>query len=268
MKSKLFNTPFLYGRGLATRPERTLVLGTPRNQTNANPTPPRYGENCAVMTDRWRLVNDQELYDMATDPGQQRNLAGEQPQVVAALRGAYRRYWSSVSARDEGWRARPIIGSARAPEVELCAEDWYPTRGNCPWNQAAVAAGGTVFGHWPVCIAESGTYNIEVRRWPREADAPLSGIPASPKTVDAYLPNTPVSGPLYGGAPKTLPVARVQLKIRGKLQEAVVEGTAKSATFTPQLAAGPADLEATLLDRQGKLLGGAFYVYVQRSEKI
>jgi hypothetical protein len=181
------------------------------------------------------------------------------------LRAAYRSYWSSVSARDEGWRGRPIIGSPQAREVELCAEDWYPIQGNCPWNQAAVAAGGAAFGHWPVRIVKSGTYHVEVRRWPREADAPLAGIPTGRKIVDAYLPNGPVSGLLYGGTPKALPVARVQLKIGGKVQEAVVEETAKSSSFTAHLDAGAVEIEATLLDRQGKPLGGACYVYVRRS---
>jgi arylsulfatase A-like enzyme len=250
----------------APRPDRTLVLGTPRNQTSANPTPPRYGENCAVMTDRWRLVNDQELYDMTADPGQQRNLAGEQPQVVDTLRAAYRNYWSSVSARDAGWRGRPIIGAAQAPEVELCAEDWYPTQGNCPWNQAAVAAGEAVFGHWPIRIAATGTYHIEVRRWPREANAPLAGVPAGRKTVDAHLPNGPVSGLLYGGTPKALPVARVQLKIGGKTQEVVVDASASSASFLAPLDAGPVDLAAILLDRDGQPLSGAGYVTVRRGQ--
>lgn len=248
----------------APQPERTFVLGTPRNQTGANPTPPRYGENCAVMTDRWRLVNDQELYDLTADPGQQRDLAGEQPQVVAALRAAYRRYWDSVSARDAGWRGRPIIGAAQAPEVELCAEDWLPSEGNCPWNQAAIAGGGAVFGHWPVRIAESGTYRVEVRRWPREADAPLSGLPAARQTADAFLPDGPVNGLLYGGVPKALPVARVQLKIGGKVQESAVEDGAKASTFTVQLPAGPAEIEATLLNAQGQPLAGAGYVTIRR----
>lgn len=249
----------------AAQPERTLVVGTPRNQTSANPTPPRYGENCSVMTDRWRLVNDQELYDLTTDPAQERNLAAGQPQVVASLRAAYQRYWSSVSARDEGWRGRPIIGSPQAPEVELCAENWYPTQGNCPWNQAAVASGTAAFGHWPVRIAAAGTYHLEVRRWPREADAPLAGIPSGRKTVDAYLPGGPVSELLYGGAPKALPVARVQLRLGGKVQEIAVEASSKSASFRAELEAGLVDLEAIWLDAQGQPLGSAPYVTVRRS---
>lgn len=250
----------------AAWPERTIVLGTPQNQVAANPTPPRYGVNCSVMTDRWRLVNDKELYDMAADPEQAHDLAAEQPQKVGELRAAYERYWASVSARDEGWRGRPVLGSAAAGEVELCAEDWYPTVGNCPWNQAAVAGGAALFGRWPVRVVQAGPYRIEVRRWPREADAPLAGIPAGRKTVDAYLRGQPVSGLLYGGVPKPLSVARVQLKIGARAQEANVDGNDTAAVFTANLDAGLTDIEAALLDEDGKRLCGAFYVTVRTAE--
>jgi len=247
-------------------PERSIVLGTPQNQVAANPTPPRYGVNCSVMTDRWRLVNDRELYDMTADPEQAHDLAAEQPQKVGELRAAYERYWASVSPRDEGWRGRPVLGSAAAAEVALCAEDWYPTVGNCPWNQAAVAGGAALFGRWPVRVAQAGTYRIEVRRWPREADAPLAGIPGGRKTVDAYLRGQPVDGLLYGGVPKALSVARVQLKIGSHAQEANVDGNDTAAVFTANLDAGPTDIEATLLDEEGKRLCGAFYVTVRIAE--
>ena len=249
------------------QPERTLILGTPQNQAGPNQSPPRYGVNCAVMTDRWRLVNDKELYDMTTDPGQQRDLARTQPRVVNELHAAYQRYWTSVSARDEGWRGWPIIGSAQATEIGLCAEDWYTTEGSCPWNQAAVARGAAAFGHWPVRIAEAGTYRIEVRRWPREADAPLAGIPVGPKTVDAFLRDQPVIGLLYGDMPKALPVARVRLKIGANVQETAVDNKDKASIFTAKVDPGPTDIEATLLDLDGKPLCSAFYVTISKTEE-
>jgi len=61
-------------------------------------------------------------------------------------------------------------------------------------------------------------------------------------------------------------VARVQLKIGGKTQEAVVEASATSADFLAQLEAGPVDLAATLLDRDGQTLSGAGYVTVRRGQ--
>jgi hypothetical protein len=248
-------------------PERTLVMGAPRNATGANAPPPKYGQVCAVMTDHWRLVDDQELYDMTNDPGQQREVAGLHSEVVNELRGAYQRYWDSVSARDEGWRGRPIIGRSPAPEVELCAEDWYSTQGNCPWNQAAVASGAAVFGRWPVRFAETGTYLVEVRRWPREADAPLAGVPAGKPSADAQLDNEPVGSLLYGGVPRALPVARVRLRIGTSVQEVVAGRQDKFVTFTNEVAAGTVDIEAALLDKDGKALCSAFYVSVRKSRE-
>jgi hypothetical protein len=249
----------------ASWPDRTLVLGTPQNQVTANPTPPRYGVNCSVMTDRWRLVNDKELHNMTTDPGQQRDLSPTQPALVNQLRTAYQHYWTSVSAHDESWRGRPILGAPAAPEVELCAEDWYPTQGNCPWNQTAVANGAAAFGNWPVRVVEAGLYRVEVRRWPRETEAPLAGVPAAQKDADAHLLHRLVSGLLYGGVPKALPVARVRLKTGANVQENAVANGDTAAAFTARLDAGVTAIEATLLEASGQPLCGGFYVTIRKS---
>jgi len=245
-------------------PARTLVMGAPHNHVGPNAPPPELGQACAVMTDRWRLVNDRELYDMTNDPGQQRNIAQDHPDVVNQLHVAYQKYWADVSAKDQGWRGRPILGTTNAPAVELCGEDWFTTRGSCPWNQGAVAGGAGAFGRWPVRFAEDGTYRVEVRRWPREVAAPITGIPAGAKIVDAWLDGGPVRGTLYRGAPRALPVARMELKIADQVQTAGVSDVDTVKVFTVKVAAGPADIEATLLDQAGKPLCSAYYISVRK----
>jgi arylsulfatase A-like enzyme len=250
----------------AAWPDRTLVMGTTRNETGPNPATPEAGKNCAVMSDRWRLVNDLELYDMKSDPGQQRDVAGQHPEVVAGMRGIYRNYWTSVSAKDAGWRGRPIIGSAQAAEIELSSEDWYSTKGRCPWNQAAVAEGAAVFGRWPVLVEKAGAYRIEVRRWPREADAALAGVPVGKQSSDAHLDNKKIGGLLYGGAaPRALPVAKVRLQIGDRTEELAVGADEKRAVFTAELPAGAIDIEALLLDEAGKALSSAYYLSIRKS---
>jgi arylsulfatase A-like enzyme len=245
-------------------PNRTIVLGTPKNNTGANPQSPGFGQNCAVMTDRWRLVNDQELYDMTNDPGQMQNVAGEHPGVVSQLHAFYQKYWEDVSAHDKGWRGRPIIGSPKAPEVALCAEDWFTTQGSCPWNQGAVALGSASFGKWPVRFAEAGTYRIELRRWPRELDAPMDGTPVIRKTVDAWLKGNPVSTTLYNSISQALPVTKAQLRIGENVQEMKVEHGDKAAVFTMKVGAGMTDISTTLFDEGGKSLCSAFYVEIRK----
>ena len=75
------------------------VLTWSSTPVSANPTAPVYGENCSVMTDRWRLVNDKELFDIEADRAQEKNLAAQQPEVVAKMRAHYEKWWAGVEPR-------------------------------------------------------------------------------------------------------------------------------------------------------------------------
>ncbi len=246
-------------------PDRILVLGTPINKTDS-PAPPQPWERSAVMTDRWRLVNRDELYDMASDPGQKTNVAQEHPEVARRLQAAYERYWASVSERDAQWQGRPVVGSPHQEETYLCSETWSPTNGACPFSQGSVAAGMASFGFWPVRASEAGTYRIELRRWPREVDAPIAGLPSDGKTADAYLDDKPVEATLYAAQPRALAVAKARLRTGERVQEAQVAPEDKVKVFTVALEAGPVDIETWLLDEEGKPLCGAYFVYVRREE--
>ena len=58
--------------------------------------------NCRVRRDQWSLVNVQnreagwELYDIASDPGETRNVAADHPQIVAQLSGDYDTWWQQL----------------------------------------------------------------------------------------------------------------------------------------------------------------------------
>jgi arylsulfatase len=51
---------------------------------------------CAVRTQRWRFVNNEQLYDVANDPGETVDVAAAHPEVVAQLRKSYDRWWAST----------------------------------------------------------------------------------------------------------------------------------------------------------------------------
>ena len=252
-------------------PERSIVMGAAPNFNSPNPppTPPR--KFATVMMEKWRLLmnwpsNAFFLFDISTDPGQSKNVAKQHPDVVERLKSDYEKYWTDVSAKDTGWRGRPIIGSSKAPETELCSESWYPTAWYCPYNQSHVCMGKGMFGYWTVRIASDGRYRFEVRRWPREADGTMCGVVVDPKNSDAVLNDLPIKARLYGGAPNALPVCRARLKVGDDVQEVPVAAEDKCAIFTIPLKAGPADIEATLLDKEGKPICDAFYVYARRDE--
>jgi arylsulfatase len=53
-------------------------------------------ENCAVRSQRFRMVNNSELYDIENDPGETTNVIEKHPEVVAKMRKAYDKWWAEV----------------------------------------------------------------------------------------------------------------------------------------------------------------------------
>lgn len=75
-------------------PDRFLVTHVgrwPRGQVEAA----KYAQ-CSIRNRRLSLVNNNELYDLRTDPGQKTNVMTEFPGEVAKLRSAYETWWSEV----------------------------------------------------------------------------------------------------------------------------------------------------------------------------
>jgi arylsulfatase len=49
-----------------------------------------------VRTQRWRFVNNSELYDISSDPYETTNVADAHPEVVAELSKSFDKWWDSV----------------------------------------------------------------------------------------------------------------------------------------------------------------------------
>ena len=78
----------------ATWPDRTLVTHVgrwPRGKaSNA-----KYS-NCSIRDARFTLVNDQELYDLKSDPGETTDVIAGHAEEAAKLRTAYDKWWNEV----------------------------------------------------------------------------------------------------------------------------------------------------------------------------
>ena len=61
----------------------------------SNPDSSKY-KKFAVRNERYRFVNNNELYDLANDPGETQNIASEHPELINQMRGAYEEWWSNV----------------------------------------------------------------------------------------------------------------------------------------------------------------------------
>ena len=53
-------------------------------------------QKAAVRTERWRFINNSELYDISADPDQTTDVADANPEVVARLGTAFDQWWDSA----------------------------------------------------------------------------------------------------------------------------------------------------------------------------
>jgi len=222
--------PLLQSKG--DWPDRTLVVDSQRIEN------PEKWRKSAVMTDRWRLVNGKELYDIQADPGQKKNVAADHPNVLAKLRTAYEAWWKSSSTRF-GEYCHTILGSDSQNPVTITCHDWHGR--SVPWNQRAIRAGAKANGFWAVEIEKAGRYEISLRRWPEELDEPITAT----------------------GPGKAISATKARLKIGGVDETKPITPLAKAVTFTVTLPPGKTRLETWFADEKADSRG-AYYVYVKR----
>ena len=233
-------------------PDRTLVTDSQRIHT------PVKWRKSSVMTDRWRLINGKELYDIESDVGQETNRAKDYPEVVETLRTSYEDWWASMeeSFLDD---CEITLGNAADNPAILTAHDWLlPEEKMSPWNHSAIRARkGEAQGFWAVNVETAGKYRIELRRWPVEADHPIAAdLP----------PGEDVPGqPAYRTTPgKGFAATDATLEIAGQKVEAKVAGAdATHVTFELELPAGITKLQGTFTSADGTQLG-SYYAVVEK----
>lgn len=247
-KRQLFNSEFKL-------PERTLFVETQRTQ-QAIPW-----VKTAGMTNRWRLIDNNELYDIKNDPAQNNNVFEKHPKIVKNIREAHNLYWSKVTPKD---REQPqfIIGDSKDKETFLTPSDWYLP--NAPWNHSQVAAGSKEIGEWKITVAKKGTYRFEVRRWPKEANAPIQGIPVFQKNVDAWSSNGPVEKLIYGNKIIPLPIQSIELNVGQYSKTIQINPRDKKVIFDMTLEEGGTTVKGAMYDSQNLILAGAYYIYITK----
>lgn len=205
-------------------PSRTLFVHSQRVET------PVLWRQSTVMTDRWRLIDGKELYDLKADPAQKTDVAADHPSEVKKLRTAYVGWWESISVRF-GESVPLVIGAKEQNPVELNAHDWHGEQ--VPWHQGMIRKLPMMNGWWTVEVARAGVYRFTLRHMPAEGKAILRAT-------------------------------------RGRVKVGDVEGTADvpagatAVSVTLRLVAGPARMETWLEGKDGSR--GAFFVEVQREE--
>ncbi|HUU26930.1 MAG TPA: sulfatase-like hydrolase/transferase, partial [archaeon] len=129
-----------------------------------------FRNNGAVRTQRYRLVlkegSDPELYDMEVDPGEEKNIAREYPEVAGGLRSAYEVWYKDVTRLGNDRLPIPV-GYEEMKAVELPAPECY-FEGDLKYKGLAGYANDWVTGwtstesrlYWDIDVVRSGTYEI------------------------------------------------------------------------------------------------------------
>ena len=155
--------PLLRG-GSPDWPDRTLFFQWHRGDT------PELNRAFAARSQRYKLIQPLgngenapapplgfQLYDMATDPLELRDIAPEQPGIVTTMRRQYEAWFQDVTGRrdyaDDGI-ARIGLGARQENPVRLTRQDWRGPQ--AAWTPAGL-------GHWQVDVLRAGAYDITLR---------------------------------------------------------------------------------------------------------
>ncbi|QEF98808.1 Arylsulfatase precursor [Stieleria maiorica] len=232
-------------------PDRILVTDSQRVKD------PIKWKSSAVMTDRWRLCNGKELFDIDADPGQQNDVSTQHPNVVERLRNFYEDWWAELEPTFDQSTAIHLGHPADNP-ARLTSHDWITTR-MTPWNQSQVRAamnGDANTGFWNVKITEGGKYVVRLRRWPQEVDHPI----ASPLDPGAPVPGQQAFRETPG---KAVAAAKATLKIGQIEKSAAVPAGAKEVVFELDLEPETTTMSATFQTDSGEVFG-AYFAYVEK----
>ena len=210
-------------------PERTIH--TQMHGGNGFVKPGDVWEVGATLTERWRLVEGRELYDIVADPAQRENVIEQNPKIAQRLERLHREWFDSV--KDGMKPTRILLGSDVEKVSDLTSQEWVMKRGSPPWSRNHVNRRKIASAPWHVQIAEAGTYRFTLSRWPLYLE----------KSIDSTSAKLTVGG-------KTA-------------QQPNIDRESKSVSFDIELQAGPTELQTWLTTPNGKQ-HGAYFVRAER----
>ena len=186
----------------------------------------------AVLTERWRLVNA-ELFDVQVDPGQERNVASQHPEVMKSLSGKYEEHFKDVASH--GGELTPfIVGSPEENPTRFTTRDWHYTDGGIIWKVSLVEDNNLfVNGYWAIDAHSAGQYEFRISRYPRDLEKPMGAIEA-------------------------------RIKIGDTNDSLKLDPDETFAKFVVDLKEGPTILQTWLTDEQTNNQRGAYYIEVTR----
>ncbi|MEQ9290371.1 MAG: arylsulfatase [Cyclobacteriaceae bacterium] len=209
-----------------------------------------------VMDDNWRLVNGGELYDINADLGQTKNVIGQNPEVAARMAEGYEKWWQSIMSEGPNEKYGYIkVGSPQENPSRISAHDMFTGKHGHAWHQYGAASASQATGRWKIEFVEDGEYKVSLCRFPRESGLGINEtFPAQEKIVelDRVMP-----------ASEKVDFEEAYLYVANIQQTIKIEPGQKEATVVQKVPAGKYDMEAQLIDKEGRVYP-AYYVYIEK----
>jgi hypothetical protein len=207
------------------------------------------------MTQKWRLVNGSELYNMSWDLAQTQNVAQKNPEIVKRLSQKYDEWWASFDMNRLRQFAPIHVGSPEENPIVLNANHW-PRKNDEPhiWHQRNIREAPLTNGVWPLKVVKSGTYKITLYRYP-----PESGLSINASTP-ALVEESDCCGPVGKGI--SIQAIKAGINIGKYSSEKNVDKNDRGIPFQIQLSKGEIDLKAWFESKKGETRG-AYYVSVE-----
>ncbi len=231
-------------------PNRILYMDTQRLQNLV-----KY-KNYTVMDNNWRLINGTELYDMSIDRGQTQNVIKEHPIEAEKLAAGYEKWWQSFM--DEGVNERYAyikVGSPHENPSRISAHDMLTGKFGHAWHQYGAANATQSTGRWKIEFVEDGDYKISLCRFPRESGLSIN------ETFPAQKPQIELERTFPASVKSDFTQAYIYVADLEKTSK--IEAGQKEVSFTGKIAAGKYDMEAQLIDKDGRVYP-AYYVYIEK----
>ncbi len=226
-------------------PDRKIIV-----QYGGRIRPAKYSDS-SVIWNNWRLVGEEELYDISSDPGQETNVADENPEVLASMKAHYDEYWSSIeSSIDE---VEPLVVQADGDTfTDMTSNSWIEV--DCDnRTRTAETCGPPRGGVWQIEVEQDGNYAVDLSRWPFHME----------RSLTVAGPAATIGGVLIAPG-KALPVKSASLSVNGdRATNEAADPDATSVRFEISLKRGRNTLQGWFRDASGNDISGAYYGRIQ-----
>lgn len=213
--------------------------------------PPMDEKQTCVMSDKWRLVNGNELYDIEKDKYQINNLAKEHSELVQNLLNDNARF-VKIAKTKLAYQELPVnvIGNDEQNEIKLTIQHAVgEDKGIWKCEQVAEGMKNTNNTH-SLRVDCSGLYEISCCRWPKECPGPIWGIPKNnPKNLFTYSSIKP---------------EKVRISIANQMLEKDIKDDEDAVVFTVRLEKGKTFLVNDFIEANEKY--GVYYTYIRKVE--